>query len=94
MVRFTATEPPYGRTASWSPTTATVTIVGAATAFIYLEPHVDAAGDLVGGGCRFTGRGVIPNASEWLVTLPDGTSFSHRGASGAAETLGATFGAG
>ena len=94
VVRFTETQPAYGRAASTKPATATVTIDRAVTAFIYAGPHADAAGNLVGGGCRFTGRGVVPNASEWLVQLPDGTSFSHRGESAAAETLGATFGAG
>lgn len=96
VVRFTPVRPAYGRTASPTqvPAAATVTIDGAVTAFIDLGPHVDAAGNLVGGGCRFTGRGVIPNASEWQVQLPDGTSFPHRGSSADSEVLDATFGAG
>lgn len=94
LVRFTATSPPYGHEASTTPMTATVTIDTAVTAFIYAAPHVDVDGNLVGAGCRFTGRGVIPNASEWTVQLPDGTTFVHRGESRAADVLGATFGAG
>ncbi|GAA2467613.1 hypothetical protein GCM10009858_00980 [Terrabacter carboxydivorans] len=94
VVRFTATAPPYGRAALSIPVAATVTIDSAVTAFIYAGPHVDADGNLVGAGCRFTGRGVVPNASEWTVQLPDGTSFTHRGESRSAEGLGATFGAG
>ncbi|WP_330474527.1 hypothetical protein [Terrabacter sp. C0L_2] len=106
VVRFTPTEPPYGRaptattpgmsgaTSPATAATATVTIDTAVTAFIYLGPHVDSAGNLVGAGCRFTGRGVIPNASEWLVQLPDGTSLTYRATSRPVQGLTATFGAG
>lgn len=94
VVRFTPTEPAYGRAAAITPVTATVTVDTAVTAFIYLGPHTDAAGNAVGPGCRFTGRGVIPNASKWTVQLPDGTTFTHRGGTGSTDGLGATFGSG
>jgi len=105
VVRFTPTLPPFGRvptgatpgmpgTTSATPATATVTVDTAVTTFIYAGPHVDPAGNLVGAGCRFTGRGTIPNASEWLVQLPDGTTLTHRATSRPVQVVGATFGAG
>jgi hypothetical protein len=106
VVRFTPTAPPYGRTptpttpalpgatTAATAATATVAIDTAVTAFIYLGPHVDSAGNLIGAGCRFTGRGVVPNASEWLVQLPDGTSLTHRSGSRPEQVFGATFGSG
>ena len=95
VIHFTSITPPYGRHDAPVGTDATVTIETATTAFIYGGRHTpDALGRPSDTGCRFTGRGVIPNAGKWEVRLPNGSTFLQDGSHGGTDRLDGTYGQG